>query len=462
MQHEVRQITGGVDTHGEVHVAAAIDSTAKILATESFPATPSGYRRLLRWLRRHGEVARVGVEGTGSFGAGLARYLTGEGVTVIEVNRPDRQRRRRRGKSDTVDAEAAARAALSGDATGVPKSADGRVEAIRVLRLARRSALKARTQASNQIRDLIVTAPDGLRSRLRALSTDQRVAACARFRPGEFDDPVGATKAALRTLAVRHQQLSGEIAALDGQLAQLCAAANPALLAAPGVGPEVASTLLATAGDNPNRMRSQASFAALCGVSPVEASSGKVTRHRLNTGGDRQANNALWRIVLVRMSSDPRTQDYVKRRTLEGKSKKEIIRCLKRHLAREMFKLLTNPPAVPLGADLRAARSQAGLTLADAAEALGSWPIAISRLERGLARRRPGPPLQPLASTHLQSGSLTFRSYRSIGHGQGPKSRYPAVQRSERRRCRTSKASGSTAATRVNSSRARGTSPARS
>jgi transposase len=385
MHHAVRQITGGVDTHGEVHVAAAIDSTAKILATESFPATPSGYRRLLRWLARHGEVARVGVEGTGSFGAGLARYLTGEGVTVIEVNRPDRQRRRRKGKSDTVDAEAAARAALSGDATGVPKSADGRVEAIRVLRLARRSAIKARTQASNQIRDLIVTAPDGLRSRLRALSTDQRVAACARFRPGEFGQPVGATKAALRTLAVRHQQLSDEIAALDGQLAQLCAAANPALLAASGVGPEVAATLLATAGDNPTRMRSEASFAALCGASPVEASSGKVTRHRLNTGGDRQANNALWRIVLVRMSSDPRTQDYVKRRTLEGKSKKEIIRCLKRHVAREMFKLLTNPPAVPLGADLRAARIKAGLTLADPAEALGTWPIAISRLERGLA-----------------------------------------------------------------------------
>ena len=384
MHHEVRHITGGVDTHGEVHVAAAIDSTAKILATESFPATPSGYRRLLRWLRRHGEVATVGVEGTGSFGAGLARYLAGEGVTVIEVNRPDRQRRRRRGKSDTVDAEAAARAALSGDATGVPKSADGRVEAIRVLRLARRSAIKARTQASNQIRDLIVTAPDGLRSRLRALSTDQRVAACARFRPGEFDEPVGATKAALRTLAVRHQQLSNEIAALDDQLAQLCAATNPALLAAPGVGPEVAATLLSTAGDNPNRMRTEASFAALCGASPVEASSGKIARHRLNTGGDRQANNALWRIVLVRMSSDPRTQDYLKRRTLEGKSKKEIIRCLKRHIAREMFKLLTNPPAVPQGADLRASRTQAGLTLTDAAEALGTSINTISRLERGI------------------------------------------------------------------------------
>jgi transposase len=384
MHQRNREVTGGVDTHGEVHVAAVIDSTARILGTESFDATPAGYRRLLRWLRRHGKVARVGVEGTGSFGAGLARYLTGEGVTVIEVNRPDRQRRRRKGKSDTVDAEAAARAALSGDATSVPKSADGRVEAIRVLRLARRSALKARTQAANQIRDLIVTAPDQLRPRLRALNTDARVEICARLRPGGVDEPLEATKAALRTLALRHQQLSQEIAALDAQLAGLCAVVNPALLAARGVGPEVAASLLVTAGDNPQRMRSEASFAALCGASPVEASSGKVTRHRLNTGGDRHANNALWRIVLVRMSSDPKTQDYVARRTLEGKSKKEIIRCLKRHVAREMFRLLTKPPAVPLGSELRQARANARLTLADAAEALGTWPIRLSELERAL------------------------------------------------------------------------------
>jgi transposase len=184
MHHQVGEITGGVDTHGDVHVGAVIDSTGRILGIESFAATPAGYRRLLRWLRRHGQLVRVGVEGTGCFGAGLARYLASEGVGVIEVNRPDRQRRRRRGKSDAVDAEAAARAALSGDASGVPKSGDGQVEAIRVLRLARRSAIKARTQAANQIRALIITAPDQLRCRLWALSTDARVEACARFRPG--------------------------------------------------------------------------------------------------------------------------------------------------------------------------------------------------------------------------------------------------------------------------------------
>jgi transposase len=385
MHDHSREVTGGVDTHGEVHVAAVIDVTGRILATSSFPATFAGYRRLLGWLGRHGRVARVGVEGTGSYGAGLARYLTGEGVAVVEVNRPDRQRRRRRGKSDTVDAEAAARAALNGDADGTPKAGGGPVESVRVLRLARRSAIKARTQAANQIRDLIVTAPDQLRSRLRNLDTDQRVALCARFRTGDPTDPGEATKLALRTLARRHLELSAEIDELDAQLARLCAAINPALLAAHGIGPEVAATLLVTAGDNPHRMGAEAAFAALCGASPVEASSGKVTRHRLNSGGDRQANNALWRIVLVRMSSDPRTKAYVARRTLEGKSKKEIIRCLKRHVAREVFRLLTNPTSVPAGADLRTERLAASLTLAIAAEALGTWPIRLSELERGLA-----------------------------------------------------------------------------
>lgn len=379
-----RQVTGGVDTHGDVHVAAVIDSTGRILATSSFAASAAGYRGLLRWLRRHGHVAGIGVEGTGSYGAGLARYLAGEGVTVTEVNRPDRQRRRRHGKSDTVDAEAAARAALNGDAAGTPKAGGGPVESVRVLRLARRSAIKARTQAANQIRDLIVTAPDRLRARLRSLDTGQRVAVCSRFRTGDTTDPGEATKLALRTLARRHCELSTEIDALDAQLAVLCAAINPALLAAHGVGTEVAATLLVTAGDNPERMSTEAAFAALCGTSPVEASSGKVTRHRLNSGGDRQANNALWRIVLVRMSSDARTQAYVARRTLEGKSKREIIRCLKRHVAREMFRLLTRPATIPNGTDLRAARHSSGLTLSDAAQALNTWPTRLSEIERGL------------------------------------------------------------------------------
>lgn len=384
MHHGAGEVTGGVDTHGQVHVAAVVDATGRILGTASFPSTSAGYRRLLRWLCGHGPVARVGVEGTGAYGAGLSRFLTREGVTVVEVNRPDRQRRRRRGKSDPVDAEAAARAALNGDASGTPKSGGGPVESVRVLRLARRSAVKARTQAANQIRDLVVTAPDRLRAQLRALDTDKRVAVCVRFRTGDVADHGEATKTALRSLARRHVELSDEIKVLDAQIAQLCSSINPGLLATPGIGPEVAATLLVTAGDNPHRMTSESAFAALCGVSPIEASSGRITRHRLNPGGDRQANNALWRIALVRMSYDPRTQAYVARRTQEGKSTKEIIRCLKRHIAREVFQLITNPTTVTSGAELRNVRLQAGITLTAAAEALSVWPTRISELERGL------------------------------------------------------------------------------
>jgi transposase len=377
-------VTGGVDTHGEQHVAAVIDAVGRILGTGAFAADGAGYRRLLRWMRSFGEVRQVGVEGTGAYGAGLARYLTGQGVLVTEVNRPNRQARRRRGKSDTTDAEAAARAALNGEASGLPKAGDGPVEAMRTLRVARRSAMKARTQAANQIRDLIVTAPDDLRAQLFELDTSARVRICARFRPGQVSDPAGAARRTLRCLARRHQALTAEIDELDQSIGQLCAQAGPALLAARGVGPEVASALLIAAGDNPGRMRTEASFAALCGSSPVEASSGKITRHRLNQGGNREANNALWRIAMVRLTCDQRTQDYAVRRRSEGKSDREIIRCLKRYIAREVYQLITDPPAVPDGASLRAARTAAGISLSTAAGQLSTWPTRISELERGL------------------------------------------------------------------------------
>jgi transposase len=384
MQHQHIDVTGGVDTHADEHVVAVVDDRGAILGAASFSATSAGYRHLLSWLRGHGRVVRVGIEGTGSYGAGLTRFLAGEHVEVVEVNRPNRQTRRRRGKSDTVDAEAAARAALNGEARAEPKAGNGLVEAIRVLRLARRSALKARTQAGNQIRDLIVNAPDELRTRLRNLDTAHRVELCSRFRPGRVTDPDEATKTALRVLARRHLELAAEVELLDDHLRQLCSAANPALLGARGVGPEVAATLLVTAGDNPHRMRSEAAFAALCGASPVEASSGKIARHRLNRGGDRQANNALWRIVMVRLTCCERTRVYVASRRAEGKTRREVIRCLKRYVAREIYALLIHPPQVPAGPDLRAARTTAGLTLADAAAALATWPIVISRLERSL------------------------------------------------------------------------------
>lgn len=384
MQDESKEVTGGVDTHSRVHVGAVVNAIGKILETASFPVTVAGYQQLLAWMHSFGTLTRVGVEGTGSYGAGLCRFLVANDVTVVEVNRPNRQLRRRRGKSDTTDAESAARAALNGEATGVPKTGDGNVEAIRGLRVARRSAVKASTQASNQIRDLIVTAPDALRDRLVELTTAARIEMCARMRPGAVTEPGEATKRSLRCLARRHEALAAEIAELDEAIYELCVAQNPALLGARGVGPEVAAALLIAAGDNPERLRTEASFAALCGSSPVEASSGKITRHRLNQGGNRDANNALWRIVMVRLTCDPDTTAYRDRRRADGKSDREIIRCLKRYVAREIYRLLTNPPVVPIGADLRTERTTAKISLQTAADSLNTWPTRLSRLERGL------------------------------------------------------------------------------
>jgi transposase len=336
-----RLVSGGVDTHVLTHTAAVVDQVGRVLGSKEFAANASGYKALLAWMRGFGELEKVGVEGTGSYGAGLARSLTAQRVEVVEVIRPNRQARRRRGKSDPVDAVAAAVAALNGEASGAPKAGDGAVESLRTLQVARRGAVKASTQAANQLRDLLVTAPEELRARLAPLATEKRVALAARFRPGDLRDPAEATKAALAAIARRHQQLQAEIAQLDAALERLVpAAAPPALLAKQGVGPRVATTLLTTVGDNPERLGSEASFAALCGSSPVDASSGKQRRHRLNRGGDRQANSALWRIAMTRMSHDPRTKAYVARRTAEGKTTKEIIRCLKRYIARELYKTL--------------------------------------------------------------------------------------------------------------------------
>src|SRR6266516_1858796 len=349
-----RPVTGGVDTHAEVHVAGVADQAGRVLGTGQFPATTAGYRAALAWMRGHGELARAGVEGTGSYGAGLARYLAAEGIEGAEVIRPNRQARRRRGKSDAADAVAAALAALNGEAAGQPKSGDGAVESMAALQVARRGAVKARTKAGNQLGGLIVTAPQAMREKLAGLSTRKRVTLAARFRPGDLASPAEAARAAMAAVARRHQALTAEIAQLDTSLEALARHAAPAgFLARAGIGTQVASILLTTAGDNPGRLRAEASFAALCGSSPVDASSGKQRRHRRNRGGDRQANSALWRIVFTRMACDPRTQAYVARRTAEGKTRKKIMRCLKRYVAREIYKALVtqarNPaPGIPL------------------------------------------------------------------------------------------------------------------
>lgn len=277
---------------------------------------------------------------------GSGRLLTDQGVTVIEVARANRQVRRRFGKTDAIDAIAAARAVQSGEATGTPKSHDGPVESLRVLKAVYRSANKARTQALNQICQLLVTAPVGLRAQLGDLKRSDLLATCAVLRVRADDDSLPAmTRLALRELAQRIAHLDAQLAALTIRLARITTAVAPDLVAIKGVGPDVASTLLVTAGDNPQRLRHEAAFAALCGSNAIPASSGKTTRHRLNRGRDRNANSALWRVVVVRMRRDQRTRDYVERRIAEGKSKSEIMRCLKRYLAREICQAL--PPTAP-------------------------------------------------------------------------------------------------------------------
>lgn len=344
----------GVDTHRDTHAAVLVDPLGRVVASETFATSRSGNRALIAWAQLRGMLRRAGVEGTGSFGAGLTRALRLEGIEVIEVTRAARIGGRHRGKNDMRDAEAAARSVLSGQATAEPKVRDGIVESIRVLRNTRASAVKARTQAILHLRNLIVTAPDELREALGELTNRQLVARCARMHRSPRRDSLAVTRYALRSLARRHQALDEEIAELESRLDELTAQAAPRLLNEHGIGREIAARLLLVAGDNPTRLRNDAALAALCGASPIEASSGKTVRHRLNRGGDRQGNSALWLIANNRMIHHSQTRDYVARRTAEGKSTKEIRRCLMRHIARSLFPLLI--------ADLRDAHKQSALT----------------------------------------------------------------------------------------------------
>jgi transposase len=336
-----RSVVLGVDTHKDVHVAAVLDHLGGLLDTREFPATAAGYRQLLDWARQFATVLRAGVECTGSYGAGLARYLATQRVSVVEVNQPDRSARRRRGKTDAVDAEAAARATLSGTARALPKSGDGQVEVLRMLRLAKNSAVKARTQALNQLKAVLVNAPSALREELEPLSAALLVRRCAELvDPRDGNPAAGTAVFTLRLLAQRVLRLRQEVTELGRRMTVAVRASAPSLLERLGIGPDSAAALLITAGDNPERLSSEASFAALCGASPVEKSSGKTRRRRLNRGGDRQANAALHRIVVTRMRQDERTRTYLERRTAEGRGKREIMRCLKRYTAREVYTLI--------------------------------------------------------------------------------------------------------------------------
>ena len=338
---KTRPVVGGVDTHADVHVAAVVDHLGGVLGIETFDTTESGYQQLVRWFRSYGPVRLVGVEGTGSYGAGLARHLTRAEIELVEVDRPNRQARYRDGKSDSLDAVAAARAALCGVALGRPKSRDGHVEAIRVLTVVRRSAVSERIVTLNQLRHLCFTADPVIRRRFEGLSVAQLTKTAATLKPRPGDDQVRySTLFAIRALGRRVVYLRDEVEELTALVKPLINQHAPGLMGVYGVGYEVAAKLLIAAGDNPDRLTSEQAFAHMCGTAPLQASSGKTQRHRLNRGGNRQANNALYRVVITRMSSDQRTRDYVARRRAEGKSTGEIVRILKRYVAREVFKHL--------------------------------------------------------------------------------------------------------------------------
>ncbi len=383
-------VIAGVDTHSTTHHAAVLDATTGIcLADAEFAATTVGYRQLAEFLASHGQVLRVGIEGTNSYGAGLTRHLLGNGIEVVEVIRPTRTERHR-GKSDPLDAINAARNTLAHNNLPSPKVGDGPVECLRVLHIVRDSAVKAHTKTIQQIKSILVSAPAPLREHLDQLTDSQLFSTLRTAVPNPATSPVTRTTVrALRTLAQRLHHLDAEINSMTIEIADQVEHIAPALVHARGIGIVTAARLLITAGDNPERLCTEAGFAALCGVSPIPASSGKTTRHRLNRGGDRRANCAIHQIALVRMSCDRRTQAYIAKKTGQGKTTREAMRCLKRAIAREVFHLLTNPPEIPAIDDLRPARKARGWTLQHVADHLGVWPAQISQLELGKRRHDP-------------------------------------------------------------------------
>ncbi len=343
LQHS--DVVVGVDTHKDEHVAVALDGVGRRLGEILIEATAAGYAEVLTWADELGPPAVFGVEGTGSYGSGLARFLRREGRNVIEVSRPPRRGERRLdGKSDPIDAEHAARAVLAGTATAIPKLADGVVESIRLVKIARDTAVKAHSQAMITLKSVIVTSPDELRAELKSLTDFKLMTTCASYESaGHLSDPSAAIRHVLSSLALRWLELHEEIKIHTRHLKNLTETAAPELVAEFGIGFDIAAELLVAAGDNSNRVRSEAAFAKLCGACPIPASSGKSKRHRLNRGGNRQANAALYRAVIVRMRWHAPTISYVERRTAEGLTKREIIRCLKRFVARDVYKLLPAP-----------------------------------------------------------------------------------------------------------------------
>jgi len=333
----------GVDTHRDEHVLAVVSAPAGApVAGMEFAADRRGYQAALRFAAQYATGRRAwAVEGTGSYGAGLARFLAACGESVLEVSRTPRTERRLRGKDDTLDAVRTARAALASETLALPRAGQRR-EALRLLLVARRSAVDVRREALTQLRAVIVTAPEPLREGLRRLSEGKLLDRCSRFRrTGSARADELATRLVLRSLARRIQTATVEADQLEREILAHVRALAPALLDEPGVGPIVAAQLI-VAWSHPGRLRSEACFARLAGVAPVPASSGQTTRHRLSRGGDRQLNRALHTIVLHRRQHDPATRDYIAKRIAEGKSRRDATRLLKRYLARHLYRLLEN------------------------------------------------------------------------------------------------------------------------
>ena len=341
----------GIDTHKATHVAVAIDTQGTRVAALSIPANSKGYLELERWSCALGDVQAFGIEGTGSYGAGLSRSLLAQGHKVVEVTRPNRQLRYMQGKTDSLDAEGAARSVLSGQATARPKTQTGTSEMIRHLKIARDTAVKSRSQAMVTLKTLIINAPADLRYSLDQIRGKVAlIRHIAAFRPGEIQNTMASAKAAMRALARRWLWLHEEIILHDKELERLVTERAPGLLASHGIATLTVAEMLILVGDDPTRIRSEAALAKLCGVCPIPASSGKTHRFRLNRGGNRQANAALYRVAIVRMRSHKPTLAYVKKRTKDGKSKSEIIRCLKRYIVREIYSQLCVPKSAQITA----------------------------------------------------------------------------------------------------------------
>ncbi len=376
----------GVDTHSDFHVLAVVDSSATVVETRRFPSDAASCASVARELAGRWGCAAAAVECCGSYGRGLVEALAGAGVRAMEVPASFRRLMAGKDKSDEADAAAAATFALAsaGRPARGPKDSSGPAGQLACLAAARRGAVKEATACVNEARGLLVKAPDPLRSRFKGMPKKRLMEALRRLAPGKGPDRC--ERLALRSAARRWAACEKERASLEAEMAAIVSERYPSLLELPGVGAVCAAEVAAAAGDNPERFKSEAAFAKAVGCAPLEASSGKTVRHRLNRGGDRRANCAIHRIVVVRMSCDERTRAYVDKRVSQGKTKREAVRCLKRYVARELYRALLAPERRPPDLRLRARREALGETLAAAASAVGLSQGKVSRVERGESR----------------------------------------------------------------------------